>query len=55
MMICVLSDRTESLMLFDIDSDPYETVNVASSHPDVVDHMIKLIEDYKLGALNSWM
>ena len=49
------SGHREALILFEIDSDPYETTNVASNNPAIVNHMIGLIEDYKKDALNSWM
>ena len=42
-------------MLFDIDADPYETTNVASTNPEMVKHVISIIEEYKRGALNAWM
>ena len=52
--ISVTDDR-EAHMLFDIDTDPYETTNVASTNPKMVEHMISIIEEYKRGALNAWM
>ena len=42
-------------MLFDIDADPFETTNVASTNPEMVKHVISIIEEYKRGALNAWM
>ena len=45
----------EAHMLFDLESDPYETTNVASNNPEIVKNMIDTIKDYKKDALNSWM
>ena len=52
---CYVTGDREAHMLFDIDADPYETSNVDGTNPEMVKHMISIIEEYKRGALNAWM
>ena len=42
-------------MLFDIESDPYERVNIAASNLDVVERLAAMISEYAKDAPTEWI
>ena len=42
-------------MLFDLESDPYERVNVAADRLDVVWQLVSMIKEYAKTAPTQWV
>ncbi len=41
LIVTALPDQTKKILLYDLQSDPYELVNIAESNPNIVDQLVK--------------